>query len=167
MTPATKALDKAGIEYRLHRYDHDPAAQSYGTEAADKLGLDPARVFKTLLASTETGELLVAVVPVTGSLDLKALASAAGVKKTAMADPAAAQRTTGYLLGGISPLGQKKRLRTFIDNSAEQWPTVYVSGGRRGLEIEITTQHLTLQTQAQVLPLARMANRADSIPPQP
>jgi Cys-tRNA(Pro)/Cys-tRNA(Cys) deacylase len=167
MTPATKARDKAGFEYRLHRYDHDPAAQSYGTEAADKLGLDPARVFKTLLASTEAGELLVAVVPVTGSLDLKALATAAGVKKTAMADPAVAQRTTGYLLGGISPLGQKKRLRTFIDNSAEQWPTVYVSGGRRGLEIEITTQHLTLQTRAQMSPLARMATRADSIPPQP
>lgn len=164
MTPATKALDKAGIDYRLHRYDHDPAAQSYGTEAADKLGFDPARVFKTLLASTETGELLVAVVPVTGSLDLKALAGAAGVKKTAMADPAAAQRSTGYLLGGISPLGQKKRLRTFIDNSAEQWPTVYVSGGRRGLEIELTAQHLTLQTQAKAWSIARMTNSASSSP---
>lgn len=164
MTPATKALDKAGIDYRLHRYDHDPAAQSYGTEAADKLGFDPARVFKTLLTSTETGELLVAVVPVTGSLDLKALAGAAGVKKIAMADPAAAQRSTGYLLGGISPLGQKKRLRTFIDNSAEQWPTVYVSGGRRGLEIELTAQHLTLQTQAKVWPIARTANSASSSP---
>lgn len=164
MTPATKALDKAGIDYRLHRYDHDPAAQSYGTEAADKLGFDPARVFKTLLTSTETGELLVAVVPVTGSLDLKALAGAAGVKKIAMADPAAAQRSTGYLLGGISPLGQKKRLRTFIDNSAEQWPTVYVSGGRRGLEIELTAQHLTLQTQAKVWSIARTANLASSNP---
>lgn len=157
MTPATKALDKAGIHYRLHRYEHDPKAPSYGTEAADKLGLDPARVFKTLLASSETGELLVAVVPVTGMLDLKALAAAAKVKKAAMADPSAAQRSTGYLLGGISPLGQKKILRTFIDSSADQWPTLYVSGGRRGLEIELAPQQLTLQTSAQIAPLARLA----------
>lgn len=108
MTPATKLLDKAGIDYRLHRYQHDPKAESYGGEAADKLGLDPARVFKTLLASSETAELLVAIVPVNGMLDLKALAASANVKKIAMADPAAAQRSTGYLLGGISPLGQKK-----------------------------------------------------------
>lgn len=162
MTPATKALDKAGAEYRLHRYDHDPSAQSYGSEAAEKLGLDPAQVFKTLLASAETGELLVAVVPVTGTLDLKALASAAGVKKTAMADPALAQRSTGYLLGGISPLGQKKQLRTFIDNSAEQWPTLFVSGGRRGLEIELAPKHLAAQTGAQVIPLARIASKNDS-----
>lgn len=155
MTPATKALDKAGIEYRLHRYEHDPDAQSYGTEAAEKLGLDPARVFKTLLASTDTGELLVAVVPVTGSLDIKSLATAAKAKKAAMADPGAAQRSTGYLLGGISPLGQKKRLRTFIDSSAEHWPTVYVSGGRRGLEIELCPQRLAEQTGALLTPLAR------------
>jgi Cys-tRNA(Pro)/Cys-tRNA(Cys) deacylase len=155
MTPATKALDKAGIEYRLHRYEHDPDEQSYGTEAAEKLGLDPARVFKTLLASTDTGELLVAVVPVTGSLDIKSLATTAKAKKAAMADPGAAQRSTGYLLGGISPLGQKKRLRTFIDSSAEHWPTVYVSGGRRGLEIELCPQRLAEQTGALLTPLAR------------
>lgn len=159
MTPATKALEKAGVEYRLHRYEHDPAAQSYGTEAAEKLGLDPARVFKTLLASSESGELLVAVVPVTGTLDLKALATAAAVKKTAMADPAAAQRSTGYLLGGISPLGQKKRLRTFIDSSVEQWPTLYVSGGRRGLEIELTPKQLAEQTTALIKPLARLSEQ--------
>jgi Cys-tRNA(Pro)/Cys-tRNA(Cys) deacylase len=156
MTPATKLLDKAGIEYRLHRYQHDPKAESYGGEAADKLGLDPARVFKTLLASTETAELLVAIVPVNGMLDLKALASAAKVKKIAMADPAAAQRSTGYLLGGISPLGQKKALRTFIDSSAQQWPTLYVSGGRRGLEIELAAEHLAAQTRSEFASISRL-----------
>jgi Cys-tRNA(Pro)/Cys-tRNA(Cys) deacylase len=156
MTPATRALDKAGIDYRLHRYDHDPKAQSYGTEAAEKLGLDPARVFKTLLVTSDAGELLVAVVPVIGMLDLKALATAAKVKKTAMANPAAAQRSTGYLLGGISPLGQKKALRTFIDSSATQWSSLYVSGGRRGLEIELMPQQLALQTGAQIASLARL-----------
>ncbi|MFT6431225.1 MAG: Cys-tRNA(Pro)/Cys-tRNA(Cys) deacylase [Halopseudomonas sp.] len=156
MTPATRALDKAGIDYRLHRYDHDPKAQSYGSEAAEMLGLDPARVFKTLLVTSESGELLVAVVPVIGMLDLKALATAAKVKKTAMANPAAAQRSTGYLLGGISPLGQKKALRTFIDSSATQWSSLYVSGGRRGLEIELMPQQLALQTGAQTTSLARL-----------
>ena len=156
MTPATRALDKAGIDYRLHRYDHDPKVQSYGSEAADKLGLDPARVFKTLLVTSENGELLVAVVPVIGMLALKALATAAKVKKTAMANPAAAQRSTGYLLGGISPLGQKKALRTFIDSSATQWSSLYVSGGRRGLEIELMPQQLALQTGAQIASLARL-----------
>lgn len=155
MTPATKLLDKAGIHYRLHRYQHDPKAESYGGEAADKLGLDPARVFKTLLASSETAELLVAIVPVNGKLDLKALASAAGVKKIAMADPTAAQRSTGYLLGGISPLGQKKALRTFIDSSAQQWPTLYVSGGRRGLEIELAAEHLAAQTRGEFASISR------------
>lgn len=147
MTPATKVLDKAGIAYTLHRYEHDPQAESYGGEAADKLGLDPAQVFKTLLASTETGELLVAVVPVNGQLDLKLLAKAAGAKKMAMADPAAAQRSTGYLLGGISPLGQKKALRTFIDASAKQWPQLYISAGRRGLEIALPPADLASQTR--------------------
>lgn len=147
MTPATKQLDKAGVSYRLHRYQHDPQAESYGSEAADKLGLDHGQVFKTLLAASETGELLVAVVPVNGMLNLKALAQAAGVKKIAMADPAAAQRSTGYLVGGISPLGQKKRLRTFIDASANLWAQVFVSGGRRGLEIELAPADLARQTQ--------------------
>ena len=106
MTPALDLLKKVRAEHRIHSYEHDPKAASYGHEAAEKLGLAPAQVFKTLLASSEKGELLVAVVPVVGSLDLKALAHAAGVKKAEMADPAAAQRSTGYLLGGISPLGQ-------------------------------------------------------------
>ena len=155
MTPATKLLDKAKVAYQLHRYSHDPQAASYGTEAADKLGLEHGRVFKTLLAATETGELLVAVVPVSDKLNLKALAAAAGVKKAAMADPAAAQRSTGYLVGGISPLGQKKRLRTFIDASASQWPTMFISGGRRGLEIELTASDLQAQTRAQLCELCR------------
>lgn len=155
MTPATKVLDKARVSYQLHRYDHDPQAESYGGEAADKLGLDPRQVFKTLLASTDTGELLVAVVPVNGVLDLKLLAKAAGAKKAAMADPAAAQRSTGYLLGGISPLGQKKRLRTFIDASASDWSSIFVSGGRRGLEIELPPQDLASQTGARFAAIGR------------
>lgn len=119
------------------------------------MGLEPAQVFKTLLASTEKGELLVAVVPVVGTLDLKALATAAKAKKTEMADPAAAQRSTGYLLGGISPLGQKKRLRTFIDQSAEQFATIYVSAGRRGLEVELAPKALAEHTGAMFAPVGR------------
>ena len=148
MTPALDLLKKVCAPHRVHSYEHDPKAPSYGLEAAEKLGLEPVRVFKTLLASSEKGELLVAVVPVVGSLDLKALAQAAGVKKTEMADPAAAQRATGYLLGGISPLGQKKRLRTFIDSSAQDFTTLYVSAGRRGLEVELAPGVLATQTQA-------------------
>ena len=147
MTPALDVLKKARAEHRVHSYEHDPKAASYGLEAAHKLGLAPAQVFKTLLAASEKGELLVAVVPVDGSLDLKALAQAAQVKKCDMADPAAAQRATGYLLGGISPLGQKKRLRTFIDQSAQALPSVYVSAGRRGLEVELSATVLAEHTQ--------------------
>jgi len=148
MTPALDLLKKVRAEHRVHSYEHDPKAASYGLEAAEKLGLEPAQVFKTLLAVTEKGELLVAVVPVVGSLDLKALAHAAGAKKVEMADPAAAQRATGYLLGGISPLGQKKRLRTFIDQSAQSFVTVFVSAGRRGLEVELSAAVLAGLTQA-------------------
>ena len=148
MTPALDLLKKVRAEHRVHSYEHDQKAASYGLEAAEKLGLDPAQVFKTLLACSEKGELLVAVVPVVGSLDLKALAHAAGVKKVEMADPAAAQRATGYLLGGISPLGQKKRLRTFIDQSAQAFLTIFVSAGRRGLEVELAPAVLAEHTQA-------------------
>ncbi|KTC32943.1 Cys-tRNA(Pro) deacylase [Pseudomonas coleopterorum] len=147
MTPALDLLKKHRADHRVHAYEHDPKAASYGLEAVEKLGLAPAQVFKTLLAATEKSELLVAVVPVTGSLDLKALAQAAGVKKCEMADPQAAQRATGYLLGGISPLGQKKRLRTFIDQTAATMPSVYVSAGRRGLEVELAPQLLAEHTQ--------------------
>ncbi|WJM96485.1 Cys-tRNA(Pro) deacylase [Pseudomonas defluvii] len=155
MTPALDLLKKVRAEHRVHSYEHDPKAASYGLEAAEKLGLEPARVFKTLLACSEKGELLVAVVPVAGSLDLKALAQAAGVKKCEMADPAAAQRATGYLLGGISPLGQKKRLRTFIDQSAQPLPTIFVSAGRRGLEVELAADVLATHTQASFAEIAR------------
>ena len=156
MTPALDLLKKVRAEHRIHSYEHDPKAASYGHEAAEKLGLASAQVFKTLLASSEKGELLVAVVPVVGSLDLKALAHAAGVKKAEMADPAAAQRSTGYLLGGISPLGQKKRLRTFIDSSAEGFETIYVSAGRRGLEVELAPSVLAEQTRATFANIGRV-----------
>lgn len=155
MTPALDLLKKARAEHRAHSYEHDPKTASYGLEAAEKLGLDPLRVFKTLLASSEKGELLVAVVPVVGTLDLKALAHAAGVKKCEMADPQAAQRATGYLVGGISPLGQKKRLRTFIDQSAQQHETIHVSAGRRGLEVELAATVLATHTQAQFAEIGR------------
>ena len=155
MTPALDLLKKVRAEHHIHSYEHDPRAASYGLEAAEKLGLEPAQVFKTLLASTEKGELLVAVVPVVGTLDLKALASAAKAKKVEMADPAAAQRSTGYLLGGISPLGQKKRLRTFIDSSAESFATIYVSAGRRGLEVELAPAILAEHTDAVFAPVGR------------
>ncbi|AXM96169.1 Cys-tRNA(Pro) deacylase [Pseudomonas plecoglossicida] len=155
MTPALDLLKKARAEHRVHSYEHDPKSASYGLEAAEKLGLDPQQVFKTLLASSEKGELLVAVVPVVGTLDLKALAHAAGVKKCEMADPAVAQRATGYLVGGISPLGQKKRLRTFIDDSAQNFATIHVSAGRRGLEVELAATVLAEHTQGKFAGIGR------------
>lgn len=155
MTPALDLLKKVHAEHRIHSYEHDPKAASYGLEAAEKLNLDPKRVFKTLLACSEKGELLVAVVPVVGTLDLKALASAAKVKKCEMADVAAAQRSTGYLVGGISPLGQKKRLRTFIDQSANAHETIHVSAGRRGLEVELAAAVLAEHTQGTFADIGR------------
>ncbi|MFC0711589.1 Cys-tRNA(Pro) deacylase [Azorhizophilus paspali] len=155
MTPAIDLLKKAHAEFRVHSYIHNPKSASYGLEAAEKLGLPPERVYKTLLAATEKGELLVAVVPVVGSLDLKALASTAGVKKVDMADAGVAQRSTGYLVGGISPLGQKKRLRTFIDELARTFPSIFVSAGRRGLEVELAAQVLAEHTQASFAAIGR------------
>ncbi|MEE1921088.1 Cys-tRNA(Pro) deacylase [Pseudomonas sp. 148P] len=155
MTPALDLLKKVRAEHRIHSYEHDPKAASYGLEAAEKLNLNPKQVFKTLLAATEKGELLVAVVPVVGTLDLKALAQAAGAKKCEMADPAAAQRSTGYLVGGISPLGQKKRLRTFIDQSSQAFETIHVSAGRRGLEVELAAGVLAEHTQGQFADIGR------------
>lgn len=155
MTPAIDLLKKAKAVHSVHSYAHDPKAPSYGLEAAEKLCIEPQRVFKTLLAASEKGELLVAVVPVAGTLDLKALAQAAGIKKADMADPQAAQRATGYLVGGISPLGQKKRLRTFIDASAQQYPTIHVSAGRRGLEVELAAEVLAQHTQGHFADIGR------------
>lgn len=153
MTPATKALDALGVEYRTVAYDHDPSATSYGTEAADALGLDPDSVFKTLLAEVD-GSLVVACVPVSMKLDLKALARAAGGKRAVMADSAVAERTTGYVVGGISPLGQRKRLPTFIDELCEALDEMHVSGGRRGLEIAIAPTALATMLDASVAPIA-------------
>jgi Cys-tRNA(Pro)/Cys-tRNA(Cys) deacylase len=152
-TPATVLLSRQKVTHRIHAYQHDPRAESYGVQAASALGIDPARCFKTLVAAVD-GDLAVAVVPVTGSLDLKALATAVGGKRAVMADPALAERTTGYVRGGISPLGQRKRLPTVVDASARAYETVYVSGGRRGLEIELSPADLVRLTAATVSPIA-------------
>lgn len=143
MTPAVALAKKSGIEFRTHQYEHDPQHPSYGEEAAEKLGLDPARVFKTLVISLDASRLAVAVVPVTRKLDLKAAARALGAKRAAMAEAKAVERATGYVLGGVSPLGQKRRLATLIDESAQGFDTVYVSAGRRGLEIELAAEDLS------------------------
>ncbi|SDM07882.1 Cys-tRNA(Pro)/Cys-tRNA(Cys) deacylase [Modicisalibacter muralis] len=155
MTPAVRALQRAGIDFELLEYAHDPAAPAYGEEAARVLDLAPQSVFKTLLASIDGKRLVVALVPVAGSLDLKALARAAGGKKAVMADAAAAERATGYVVGGISPLGQKQRLATFIDASAESLSRLHVSGGRRGLEIALGPADLQRLTEAKLAPIAR------------
>ena len=154
MTPAINLLKKQRIAHQVHSYEHDARAPSYGLEAAQRLGLLPERVFKTLLACTETGELLVAVLPVHRQLNLKALAACAGVKKAEMADPQHAQRATGYVVGGISALAQKKALRTFLDCSAEQFATVYISAGRRGLEVELAAADLLSLTRGQCAAIA-------------
>jgi Cys-tRNA(Pro)/Cys-tRNA(Cys) deacylase len=142
VTPAVNAAREAGIPFTLHEYRHDPRAESYGLEAAEALGVDIARVFKTLVAAPEGKGSWVAVVPVAGLLDLKALARAAGTKRAAMAYPKAAERATGYVVGGISPLGQRQRLPTVVDASAMAFDTIFVSAGRRGLEIELSPSDL-------------------------
>ncbi|AKJ13755.1 transcriptional regulator [Streptomyces incarnatus] len=153
-TPATVALSSAGVAFTVHSYDHDPSHPSYGEEAAEAMGVSPDRVFKTLVADVD-GTLTVAVVPVSGSLDLKALAAAVGGKRATMADPALAERTTGYVRGGISPLGQRKRLPTVLDDSAEAHETICVSAGRRGLEVELAPEDLAKLTQAVLAPIGR------------
>jgi Cys-tRNA(Pro)/Cys-tRNA(Cys) deacylase len=153
-TPATVALDAAGVAFTVHAYPHDPAAASYGEEAAEAMGVSRDRVFKTLLADVD-GALTVAVVPVAAKLDLKGLAAAVGGKHAAMAEPAAAERATGYVLGGISPLGQRKRLRTVLDSTATEHDTVFVSAGRRGLELELAPQDLLALTAALTAPIGR------------
>ena len=137
MTPAVNYLKKNKITFTLHRYQHDPDHPSYGLEAAEKLNLDPNRVFKTLVVQVESKELVVAVLPVNKQLNLKSLARLLKVKKIALADAKAVQSATGYVLGGVSPLAQKKRLRTVVDVAAASCSTVMVSGGRRGVEIEL------------------------------
>lgn len=153
-TPATQALTRAGVAFTLHPYEHDPRAESFGLEAAGALGVDPACVLKTLLADVDD-RLVVGVVPVSGRLDLKALARAVGGSRAAMADPATAERSTGYVVGGISPLGQRRRLPTVVDVSALAHPVVYVSGGRRGLDLGLAPVDLVALTDAVTAAVAR------------
>jgi Cys-tRNA(Pro)/Cys-tRNA(Cys) deacylase len=148
-TPATAAARRAGIDYRVLEYEHDAASESYGLEAAERLGLDPARVFKTLLASVDSS-LCVCVLPVASQLDLRALG-----KRAAMADPRDAQRATGYVVGGISPLGQRRRIRTVLDEGAFAHETIFVSAGRRGLELELSPADLAALTGAVTARLTR------------
>jgi len=157
-TPATRAAEAARITYRMHEYEHVAGSGSYGQEAAEALGVDATRVHKTLVATVERNgrsELVVAIVPVDAQLDLKALAIAIGAKRADMAPPADVERTTGYVLGGVSPLGQRKRLTTVLDDGAEAFDTIYVSAGRRGLEIELAPADLLRLTGGRLAPLAK------------
>jgi Cys-tRNA(Pro)/Cys-tRNA(Cys) deacylase len=152
-TPATALLARQQVPHTLHPYPHDPRSSSYGLEAAAALGVAPGRLFKTLVVSVD-GRLAVGVVPVAGSLDLKAIAAALGGKKAAMAEPAAAERATGYVRGGISPLGHRSRLPVVVDSSAAEWETVYVSAGRRGLQVSLAPADLVRAASATVAAIA-------------
>jgi len=153
-TPATVALTAASIPFTAHSYEHDPANTNFGLEAAAALQLDPGQVFKTLLADVD-GRLVVGIVPVTGKLDLKALATAVGGKRAEMADPKLAERRTGYVVGGISPIGQKTAHPTVLDETAELYDTIFVSGGRRGLDLELAPADLVRITDATVAAIAK------------
>ncbi|PYY50997.1 Cys-tRNA(Pro) deacylase [Curtobacterium sp. MCBD17_023] len=153
-TPATVALERAGVPYRPHVYEHHESATNFGEEAAAALGLREEQVFKTLVVSVD-GELAVAIVPVADRLDLKAVAAAVGGKKASLADPALAERRTGYVVGGISPVGQRTRLRTVLDASAADHATIFVSGGRRGFDIEVVPADLVRVTDASTAAITR------------
>jgi Cys-tRNA(Pro)/Cys-tRNA(Cys) deacylase len=154
-TPALAALALAGVPYEVHPYEHDRRSElSYGLEAAQAIGAEPARVFKTLVAAVDA-QLVVAAVPVDSSLDLKALAAAVGGKRAELAEPADAERATGYVVGGISPLGQRQRLRTVVDSTAFAHATIYVSAGRRGLDVELTPTDLIELTDAATAAISR------------
>lgn len=155
MTPAINAAKKARVPVSLHPYTHDPSTTNFGQEACEKLGISGEQLFKTLVVQADDGALAVAIVPVAYTLDLKAAAKALGVKKVDMAPIPLAEKTTGYLAGGISPLGQKKRLPMLLDASAHHYETVYVSGGRRGLDIGIAPGDLAQLTQAVSADIAR------------
>lgn len=155
MTPAINSARKTKIDFTVHHYEHDSGYASYGLEAAEKLAVKPERVLKTLVVKLDARQLVVAILPVNSMLNMKSVAKACGARKAEMADKVEVQRSTGYVLGGISPLGQKKRLKTLIDNSAQQHTTVYVSGGRRGLEIELNTLDLQILTQALFAPISQ------------
>jgi Cys-tRNA(Pro)/Cys-tRNA(Cys) deacylase len=152
-TPATALLTRSKIEFTLHPYEHDPRADAFGDEAAAALGVPPDRIFKTLIASID-GRLTCAVVPVAGRLDLKALAAVVGGKRGELADPAAAARATGYVVGGISPLGQRTRLPVVVDSSAEEFETVFVSAGKRGLQLQLAPADLVRAANATTAPIA-------------
>ncbi|SDO26581.1 Cys-tRNA(Pro)/Cys-tRNA(Cys) deacylase [Nakamurella panacisegetis] len=152
-TPAIAALIKAKIAHTVRPYEHDPRTTAYGDEVVAALGQDPARVFKTLVASVD-GALVVGVVPVSAHLDLKALASAAGGKRAVMAAVAEAERSSGYVAGGISPIGQRRPLRTIVDSSAGDFPTIFVSAGRRGLQVEIAAADLVAVCRGVMAPIA-------------
>jgi Cys-tRNA(Pro)/Cys-tRNA(Cys) deacylase len=153
-TRATDQLARLGVAHTVHRYTHDPRHSSYGQEASEALGVAPARVFKTLIADVD-GTLTVAVVPVSGTVDLKALASAVGGKKAAMAEPAAAERATGYVTGGITSLGLRKPLPVVVDASALDHDTIFCSAGQRGVEIELAPADLVTAASARVAAIAR------------
>ncbi len=155
MTPAINSLKKAKIQYQIHSYDHDPDSGAYGEEAAEKLSVSFDQLFKTLVVSIDNKEISVALVPVSKQLDLKLFAKGISAKKAKMADKKEAERSTGYLLGGVSPIGQKKRLRTIIDHSALNYDTVYVSAGRRGLQIELSPKDLGSQTNANFFEISK------------
>lgn len=156
VTPAIRALEQAGISYEVHEYEHSGEGRDYGLEAARELSLDPDRVFKTLVlavAGHRPGE-VVGIVPVSTQADLKAVGVALGAKRVEICDRAVAERLTGYVVGGISPIGQKKRLPTLLDTSAEGWPTIFVSAGRRGLDLEIAPGDLLAMTGGRLAPIA-------------
>ena len=156
MTPAIELAEKNKIKYAVHQYNHNPNVNSYGEEAAQNLGIDQARVFKTLVVELNNKELIVGVVPVKGSLNLKAIAAAVKAKKATMADKLKVQRTTGYVIGGVSPLGQRKQLTTIIDTSASTFETIFVSAGKRGLDIELSAHDLAALSNALFAPISNV-----------
>ncbi len=154
MTPAIRVLEKLNISYRLHSYQHEPDTSSYGMEAAQKLGIPANRFLKTLIVRDERQKIMVAIIPASARLDLKAVAAAAGAKKISIASPIVAQRSTGYVVGGISPFGQRRHYRTFLERSAMGQPQIFVSAGRRGVEISLRTIDLIKLVEAEVASIA-------------
>ena len=157
MTPAVNCVTKAKVVFTVHQYEHDSDHSCYGLEAAEKLTVVPERVFKTLVVKLDSAQLVVAILPVNAMLSMKRVAKVCGARKAEMADKAEVQRSTGYVLGGVSPLGQKKSLKTVIELSAQLYPTIYVSGGRRGLEIELSALDLQTLTQALFAPISQLS----------
>ncbi len=158
MTPAINAVKKQKIPHSVHQYEHDPSHSSYGEEAAEKMGVSASQVFKTLVLSLDNQSLVVAIIPVSAMLSMKQVAKVFSVKKALMADVADVERSTGYVLGGVSPLGQKKRLKTVLDESAKAYDTIYVSAGRRGLELSLSPNDLCQLLNARYETIAQAAS---------